>query len=512
MKRASFIIGILFLYCFSVHAQISFQKTYQMGSCEGGTSVKQTTDGGYVVAGYLDGSACLLRVDLNGDTLWTKSLPTTGYGYSVEQTTDGGYAVLGFATGFGAGSYDIFLLKTDTNGNVIWTKTYGGTNVEDGREVHQTSDGGFIIVGSTNSFGAGGFDVYLIKTDSIGNVAWTKTYGGLGDDCGYSVKQTFDGGYILGGYTMSFGAGNSDVYLIKTDASGNLSWSSTFGGTNCDNGSHVVQTTDGKYLVTGITTTFGAGNTDIFLAKVDANGNALWTKTFGGASTEEGDVVLESSDRGIVIAGTVNSFGLENVCLLKTDSSGNISWLRTYGGTGTEYGYGLCKSTDGGYLICGYTSSFGPQAIYLIKTDDKGNIECDENSPSPTISSPTVQDSIPATIIASQVSTVTFPAIHAGSGAVVTTLCTATSINELNANSGIEIFPNPSNGIFTIENTSGEKIKNVEVYDAMGKLIYGNQNYNQQAKIDLSAQANGLYFVFVKTDKGIATQKIILQK
>jgi len=192
---------------------------------------------------------------------------------SVQQTSDGGYIVASFTNSFGAGNYDILLIKTNAFGNVQWAKTYGGANFDRANSVQQTSDGGYIVTGRTTSFGAGGWDIFLIKTDASGNIIWAKTYGGTNWDWAYSVQQTSDGGYIVAGYTTSFGAGNWDIFLIKTNASGNVQWAKTYGGSGDERAYSVRQTSDGGYIVAGYTTSFGAGSDDIFLIKTDANGN-----------------------------------------------------------------------------------------------------------------------------------------------------------------------------------------------------------------------------------------------
>jgi hypothetical protein len=180
---------------------------------------------------------------------------------------------VGLSISFGAGGGDIFLIKTDASGNVQWAKTYGGTSADEAFSVQQTSDGGYIVVGLTNSFGAGTEDIFLIKTDASGNLQWAKTYGGAIGDRALSVQQTSDGGYIVAGLTNSFGAGGLDIFLIKTDASGNVQWAKTYGGTDWEDAFSVQQTSDGGYIVAGRTWSFGAGGSDIFLIKTDANGN-----------------------------------------------------------------------------------------------------------------------------------------------------------------------------------------------------------------------------------------------
>jgi hypothetical protein len=192
--------------------------------------------------------------------------------YSVQQTSDGGYIVAGRTWSLDV-VWDIFLIKTDANGDVIWAKTYGGTNDEKAYSIQQTSDGGYIVAGYTYSFGAGDRDIFLIKTDASGNLQWAKTFGGTNLDSAFSVQQTSDGGYIVAGWTYSFGAGGGDIFLMKTDASGNLQWAKTFGGMNDDGATSVQQTSDGEYIVAGRTWSFSAGLYDIFLVKTDANGD-----------------------------------------------------------------------------------------------------------------------------------------------------------------------------------------------------------------------------------------------
>jgi len=173
--------------------------------------------------------------------------------FSVRQTSDGGYIIAGLTYSFGAGSCDAWLVKTDTSGNMVWNKAYGGTSWDDAKSVVQTSDGGYIIAGYTYSFGAGGGDFWLVKTDSNGEMVWNKTYGGTDDDYAYSVQQTIDAGYIIAGLTESFGAGWEDFWLVKTDSNGEMVWNKTYGGTGNDWAFSVQQTSDGGYVIAGLT-------------------------------------------------------------------------------------------------------------------------------------------------------------------------------------------------------------------------------------------------------------------
>jgi uncharacterized delta-60 repeat protein len=296
---------------------------------------------------------------------------------SFQQTSDGGYILAGYTSSFGVDSSDIFLIKTDANGNVQWAKTYGGTYDDRAYSVQQTSDGGYIVAGRTASFGAGYYDIFLIKTDANGNVQWVKTYGygGTRYDEAYSVQQTSDGGYILAGvnYFGAFG----DIFLIKIDANGNIIWAKTYRGISYDEAYSVQQTSDGGYILAGSTLSFGAGHEDFILIKTDANGNVQWAKTYGGTYGDRAYSVQQTSDGGYIVAGTTWSFGAGyyDIFLVKTDANGNVQWAKTYGGTYGDYASSVQQTSDGGYIVAGYTYSFYAYgAIFLIKTDANGNI------------------------------------------------------------------------------------------------------------------------------------------
>ena len=260
-----------------------WDKTYgEKDDSEVGFSVQQTTDGGYIFTGYSErpggSQALLIKTDSNGDKVWDRTFGGVGfdYCYSVQQTTDGGYIITG-ETGFldaPASDNDVWLIKTDSNGDKVWDRTFGGSSYDGGFSVQQTTDGGYIITGAANSFGAGDWDLWLIKTDSYGNEIWNKTFGGIDRDVGWSIRQTNDGGYIITGYTDSFGAGKEDFWLIKTDSYGNEAWNRAFGGIGYDRGHCVQQTKDGGYIIVGETWSFGAGFNDVWLIKTDSQGNA----------------------------------------------------------------------------------------------------------------------------------------------------------------------------------------------------------------------------------------------
>ncbi len=258
---------------------------------------------------------------------WSKAFggTNTDYSYSVQETSDGGYVIAGSTDSYGAGDLDVWLVKTDSAGTKLWDKTFGGANYDSGQSVQETSDGGYVIAGYTDSYGAGDLDVWLVKTDSAGTKLWDKTFGGTNVDYGYSVQETSDGGYVIAGSTYSYGAGGADVWLVKTDSAGTKLWDKTFGGTDLDYGQSVQETSDGGYVIAGYTYSYGAGGADVWLVKTDSAGTKLWDKTFGGANYDSGQSVQETSDGGYVIAGDTRSYGAGSydVWLIKTDSSGH---------------------------------------------------------------------------------------------------------------------------------------------------------------------------------------------
>ena len=370
-----------------------WEKTFGGLASDYGYSVEQTNDGGYIITGFTasfgngDEDVYLIKTDANGIEQWNKTYGGTSidFGNFVHQTIDGGYIIVGHSESYGNGR-EIYLIKTDANGIEQWNNTFGLTGYQMGLCVQQTSDGGFIISGTTALPDvAGPSDALLIKTDGNGTVQWSNTFGGVENEGSYSVQQTTDGGYIITGFTYSFGNGGADVYLLKTDGNGIEQWNKTFGGVNNDFSFCIKQTDDGGYIITGATESFGNGLRDLYLIKTDGNGIEQWTQTFGGIDFEEGRSILQTSDGGYIILGTTESFGngQKDVYLVKTDDNGIEQWNKTYGGTNNEWGFSVDQTNDGGYIITGSTYTFGngDSDTYLIKTDGSGNVTSTFNIP-----------------------------------------------------------------------------------------------------------------------------------
>ena len=307
------------------------------------------------------------------DAEWAQTFGGTGSdnAYSAQQTTDGGYIVAGTTSSYGAGASDFYLVKTDASGDMEWYSTFGGSNVDCAQSVQQTTDGGYIILGETRSYGSGAYDFYLVKTDASGDMEWYSTFGGSDYDYPQSVRQTADGGYIMTGFTMSYAAVNADVYLVKADASGNMEWQQTYGANNDNLGYSVRQTTDGGYIIGGQTANYSADWYGVYLVKTDSLGNMEWDSTFSGDDYDDAYSVQQTVDGGYIIAGVTWSYGAGggDFYLVKTDASGNMEWQKTIGGIDDEYAESVWQTTDGGYIVAGDTWSFGAggEDIYLVK-------------------------------------------------------------------------------------------------------------------------------------------------
>ena len=513
-------LSLSLCFSYSAQAQASFQKTYGGTGHDYSYYVQQTTDGGYVVIGYTVNFGAggkdvyLIRTDSLGDILWTKTYGGTGddIGYSVQQTLDGGYIITGETSSFGLDSSDVYLIKTNSLGDTLWTKSYGGADTDAGYYVQQTADTGYIITGYTESFGAGSADYYLIKTNSTGDTLWTKTYGGSGFEYSYTVQKTTDGGYIVSGETYSFGVGPSSVYLIKTDGSGNTLWTKTFGGSGYDGGWSVRQTMDEGYIVAGWTNSFGAGGFDAYLIRTDSIGDTTWTKTYGGTGIDVGIQVQQTSDNGFILTGYTYGFGAGggDVYLIKTDANGNISWSKAYGGAVGDAGYSVQQTVDGNYIVAGYSFSFGTgdADIYLIRTDANGNGGgCNETNAATIATSPQTIVGTAATITGAGGTAASTATVVSNPSTIDSMLCISTGIQEKNKPlKKVLLYPNPTDGPFQID-ASMTEVEEIVIRNYLGQVVKVYSTSDQM--LDISDQPVGLYFVSVQTSTGVITQIII---
>ncbi len=294
---------------------------------------------------------------------------------AIVSTDDGGLLVAGYTFSFGAGMADIYVVKTDATGNEQWSRVYGGPGWEYAHDVASTDDGGYIVTGYTSE---GAKDVLVVKLDADGEVVWSQTYGGDGVDVGMSVAQVADGGYLVTGYTTSFGAGQDDVYVLRLDAEGNTVWTQTLGGDGPEKGQSGMQTDDGGYIVVGATGTFGSGNQDIYLIKLNATGEESWTQTYGHRRSAHpydwGTTVRQTSDGGYIIAGHRDRYTLMSALLIKTDADGEKQW-EYYSSHGLyNYAYDVREMANGEYVLVGATTeaATGQTDLLVVGIDANG--------------------------------------------------------------------------------------------------------------------------------------------
>ncbi len=378
MKTKNHSIWLILSICLSVAscplllAQDSlWSKTFGGTNIDVAYSVKETSDDGYIIAGYtrsfgtISGrNLWLFRTDKSGNLLWNKTFGgnSDDEAAAVKQTSDGGFIAVGYTSSFGAGAKDVYVVRTDSAGNELWSKTFGGASDEEAYALDVMPDGGCVVGCATSSSGAGSRDGWLIRLNSQGNTIWTKTLGGLSTDGIRGVQRTSDNGFIITGWTASDGSGVlGNAWLVKTDSLGNIIFNKNFGGSDADRGLSVQQTADGGYILTGYTASSGAGLDDLFLVRTDGAGNQVWAKTFGGTGRDYGNAVIQMADGNFMVAGYTLSFGAgsDDLWLLKIDITGNMLWQKTFGGTASDVAYSMDLTSDGGYVIAGHTLSSG---------------------------------------------------------------------------------------------------------------------------------------------------------
>lgn len=455
------------------------------------------------------------------------------YGYSVTQMLDTGYAVVGATSSFGSGNTDVYLLKTDSMGVALGHKTFGGINIDQAFSVKSTSvDSGLVIAGYTNSFGYGGYDMYVIKTNKNCDSVWTKTYGGTNWDLAYSVEPTSDGGYIIAGGTFSYGNGGEDMYLVKTDANGDTIWTKTYGGVFDEEAKSVKQTSDGGYILTGSSKSFGDLNGDILTIKTNSFGDTLWTYKYQGSLDDNSyDIIEDNTGAGYIISGETKSAALgfqgliirlnllgvqisassiygstanDGISAITQTADGRFATIGytysygagasdfsfyienpigsfvgsvTFGGSNVDKGYCIKNTFDGGFIICGTALSFSTfERIYLIKTDSLG----------------------------------------VASGSVIS-VATEVENSIGTSDSNFLIYPNPTNSEIFIQPNSAIKSEFIiTIYDVLGKKIYSQKNatHSSTERILISTEhfQTGVYTVNILSENYLSNQKLIIQK
>lgn len=386
---------------------IEWEKALGGSGSDQANAVEQTADGGYIVAGATNSTNgnvtgnhggydyWVSRLDGSGTLMWQKALGGSAddRAYAIEQTDDGGYVVVGSTLSTNGdvtgnhGLMDLWVVKLNTSGVIQWQNALGGTAIDAGSAIHQTSDGGYVIAGSTQSTDGdvtghhGGTDYWVLKLDAVGELQWQSALGGTGADFANSIEQTSDGGYIVAGNSESNDGdvtgnhGGGDYWIVKLDGSGDIEWQSAMGGTGGfpgDIASSVRPTLDGGFIVAGLSSSNDGnvsgnnGGVDAWVIKLDGTGSIQWQKALGGSGFDEARSVDQTIDGGFVVAGSSSSNdgdvsgnhgGAYDQWVLKLDNAGEIQWQSALGGAGDDRAYSIEKTSDNGFVLSGFSNS-----------------------------------------------------------------------------------------------------------------------------------------------------------
>ena len=476
-----FLFSIITATVFAQAPNTLWLQTIGDASSNFGESVQPTRDGGFIVLGTTktaSGSSqfYLARTDGSGNTIWTQTYGGAGddFAASVQQNWDGGFILTGSTRSGGNGESDLWLIRTDSLGNQIWERKFGTAGRDGGNQVIQTNDSGFAVIGSTEPSGNSDFNAWLVRVDSSGNLLWTRTFGGSDTTFGLSVQQTDDGGFIFAGTTRFFG--NTDIWLVRTDDQGTMLWQNIMGSAESEFPGEVQQTSDGGFIVVGSTNDTPDLADDIWLIRIDASGSTIWSRFFGSAGSDHGESVQQTPDGGFIITGRTPSPSIQHdidLWLIKTDPNGGLIWSNIYGGAEADYGRSVRNTGDGGYIVCGSTHSFGQGEydFWLIRLE----------SENPT-------------------------GIPDGKPGVATDF-------RLEQN-----YPNPFNPATTIEFALPQKSKvRITVYNMNGEPVKTLINRNlpagyHQALFDGSGLASGIYLYRIQAGEFSQVRKMMLIK
>ena len=465
----------------------TFERIIGSNDSESAASVKEDEDGFIVVGSFTPDDEeynylLVTKTDWYGKPVWEKLFGTSrnsDSGTDVLVNSDGSYIVLGNTESYGAGRFDMYLLKLDQNGNEVWSRTFGGAYDESARRIIHTSDEGYIICGNTKSTTNLDRDAFIVRVDQNGNTIWEKKYGGSGGETASAILQTDDGGFIFAGSTTTDFGYDFQIWIVKIDAEGNQAWAKTHGGSEWDEASSIAKTSDGGYILSGYTMSKGAGARDAYLLKVDSSGSFIWDKTFGDIHADGFSDVKETSDGGFIAAGrSVTFFSVDNqftdMFIVRTDNQGELIWSKLIGSNQDERASSIQLTSDNGYIISGTTSSYSKsQNIHLLKLNQSGEI---------------------------------------------TDIPYWQEINPPTAFNLKQNYPNPFNGQTTIEFTLNvpQNISLV-IYDLAGNLIrvlrqgwHGSGEYRDIINADVLS--SGIYFVQLNSGGSKQTLKMTLIK
>jgi hypothetical protein len=502
-----------------------------------------------------------LRAQIAPAIEWQKSLGGSNgdqVNY-IQQTSDGGYIAAGGSSSTDGdvtenhgniGNSDYWIVKLDTSGTIQWQKSLGGTSYDEANSIQQTSDGGYIIAGESNSTDGditgshGNFDYWIVKLDASGTIQWQKSLGGSNQDMANSIRQTSDGGYIVAGESYSTDGdvtgnhGISDYWIVKLDASGTIEWQKSLGGTSYERANSIQQTSDGGYIIAGAASSTNGdvsimhGNEDFWIVKLNTSGAIQWEKSLTGNLADSAQSIQQTPEGEYIVAGLSNSvnseiptvFGISNYCVAKLDANGNTLWQRYFGGSGGDHPYSVQLTSDGGSIVAGATGSFdgdvtgnhGSFDCWIVKLDPSGDIQWQKSLGGSELDEAySIQQTndggyILAGMISSADGNIT--GYHGNSDAWIVKL----SSNQLNTgeihliNEPI-IYPNPAQDIIYLDHLPGDTVVNIT--DMSGRNLFSQKYNDKKISLNTSKLANGMYIIQVQSKgKIILSDKLIIKK
>lgn len=459
-----------------------FIRSYGLTGYNYGEKIIQDADTGFLILGNKSGfvgntDVYLVKTNKYGNLVWDKAFGSDEINWADDFvfTTDSKYAIAGYMSiTANNNDYNLMLIKADADGNMLWMKNYGGNNWDIAHSILETPDGGFIIVGETYSFGNGNSDVFLLKTDKDGDSLWSKTYGGINNDAAYDISFCHDGNYIITGMTNSFGNGGYDAYLLKINPSGDTLWTKTFGDTLDDKAYAGIETKDHGIIFAGSTRNYNVQNQDGIILKTDSIGNYLWKQLINGEENEDLSDIVQDKNENFFFVGYTESYGYvgtQDFSISFRDKNGNFITGITYGGEKQDYANACINTNTGGYAIVGTTESMGPgiSNILVIKMDSL---------------------------------------LHTNSTNYIHVL----DISEQEKND-IIIYPNPVSEYLFINISETNTLKNISIYNITGNIIFQKEidNYNNLS-IGFKEIPEGVYIIRLQYKDRIITQKIIHTK
>lgn len=501
-----FFFTLNYLCLYAQTPSIEWQKTFGGSNNEEVFDIEATLDGGYITTGYTGSSngnvtinhglndIWVTKLDNSGNIQWQKTYGGSGTdsGYKIQQTTDGGYILIGYTTSTDGdvtnnhGEEDLWILKLDASGNIQWQKTYGGSDNEEGLDIQQTNDGGYIAIGSTSSIDGdiminyGQRDMWVIKLDNLGNTQWQKTYGDVYNDNGSQIRQLSDGNYIVSGTYNFFSTDTSDFWILKLNTSGAIIWQKTYGGSSREYPYDIQLTNDDGYILVGYTQSIDGdiignhGQGDVWLTKLNSSGSIEWKKTFGGTLSDYGEAIKQTLDGGYIIAGNAQSnngdvtgnHGSADFWVIKTDALGNIQWQKTIGGNSFDVARAIIQISNGTYIVAGGTFSANGDV-----TENKG-----------------LNDAWIVKLKTEQLST-----------------------QENNIKSTISLYPNPAKDHVYLDNLPGRTT--VSMTDMSGRKLFTQKYTDRKISINTTQFISGIYMIQVEHQgELILSEKLIINK